>query len=203
MFNFAYKDWTAVHKKIWADILLKNNLLEIRDKTVVEVGCFEGRSTVWFSDILMNTPNSKYICIDSWQGGEEFERLNLNYDMDLVFKNFENNIKQLPCYENITVMRGLSEKCLSYLFSSLFKQVDFIYLDGSHTQKDTLVDLILSLILIKKDGLILIDDYKNNMATNDLYLRPTRAVDFVLDSFKKDVSFYKTEENQMVIKKLN
>ena len=87
MFNFAYKDWTAVHKKIWADILLKNNLLEIRDKTVVEVGCFEGRSTVWFSDILMNTPNSKYICIDSWQDGKEFERLNLNYDMDLVFKN--------------------------------------------------------------------------------------------------------------------
>jgi predicted O-methyltransferase YrrM len=74
-------------------------------------------------------------------------------------------------------------------------------LDGSHTQRDTLVDLVLSLTLIKQGGLILIDDYRNNMSTKDLSLRPTKAVNFVIQSFENEVSSFKTPEGQMVIKK--
>lgn len=201
MFNFAYKDWTAVHKKIWYDLLKDNNLLEIRDKNVIEVGCFEGRSTVWFSELLINTPTSRYFCIDTWKGGEEIERLKLDFDMNTVLKNFNHNIKQLSCYDQISVFRGTSESCLSSLLSVLYKKIDFIYLDGSHTQRDTIVDLVLSLMLIKDGGLILIDDYNNNMATNDLLLRPTKAVDFIIKSFKNEISFFETDEGQMVIRK--
>jgi predicted O-methyltransferase YrrM len=201
MFNFAYKDWTAVHKKIWYDLLKDNNLFDIRDKNIIEVGCFEGRSTVWFSELLINTPNSRYFCIDTWKGGEEVKRLNLDFDMNLVYENFQNNIKHLSCFDQITVFRGNSESCLSSIASVLYKKIDFIYLDGSHTQRDTLVDLVLSLTLIKQGGLILIDDYRNNMSTKDLSLRPTKAVNFVIQSFENEVSSFKTPEGQMVIKK--
>jgi hypothetical protein len=50
-------------------------------------------------------------------------------------------------------------------------------------------------------GLILIDDYSNNMATNNLYLRPAKAVDFIIDTFKNEITSFETSEGQMVIKK--
>jgi predicted O-methyltransferase YrrM len=202
MFKFEYKDWTAVHKNIWSDLLKSSNLLEERDKNIVEVGCFEGRSTVWFANKLINTPNSRYFCIDSWKGGEEIERLKLNYDMELVYSNFCENIKQLPCYPQITIIKSNSEKALVGL-PFLYRNVDFLYLDGSHTQRDTLVDLVHGLSLLKVGGILIVDDYSNNMATSDISLRATMSVDFVVSSFKSEITHYVTEEGQMVIKRVS
>jgi predicted O-methyltransferase YrrM len=201
MFNFKYKDWTAVHKEIWSDLLKNSKLLEERDKNIVEVGCFEGRSTVWFANKLINTPNSRYFCIDSWKGGEEIERLKLDYDMELVFSNFSENIKKLLCYPQISVIKSTSEKALVGL-PFLYRNVDFLYLDGSHTQRDTLVDLVHGLSLLKVGGILIVDDYSNNMATNDTSLRATMSVDFVVSTFKNEVVHFVTEEGQMVIKRV-
>jgi predicted O-methyltransferase YrrM len=202
MFKFEYKDWTKVHLEIWEDLLFKHGLFEEKDKIIVEVGCFEGRSTIWFNENLMNTENSKYYCIDNWQGGEEVNRLALPFDMKLVYENFCHNISQLKSRNQITYYVDNSEKILSQLSGSLFRQADFIYLDGSHTQRDTLVDLILCLTLLKKGGIILVDDYTNNMKTKNELLRPQAAVDFIVKSFGNEISFKETRESQAVLQRI-
>ncbi len=202
MFKFQYKDWTKVHHSIWEKILNNQKLLDDKEKIVIEVGCFEGRSTVWFAERLIKTPTSRYFCIDSWAGGEEIERMNLEFDMQLVYQNFKHNIDLLECKDQISVFRSKSEEALSNLLSVFYRKADFIYLDGSHTKRDTLVDLVLGLTLLKKDGILIVDDYRNNMGTEDMNLRPTEAVDFVLNSMKNELVYKETEESQMVIKRI-
>lgn len=202
MFKFKYKDWTQVHHSIWERLLSNHNLLEDREKIVIEVGCFEGRSTVWFADRLIKTPTSRYICIDSWAGGEEIDRLKLDFDMKLVYENFKHNIEFLSCKNQISVFKSNSEEALSNLLSVFYRKADFIYLDGSHTKRDTLVDMVLGLTLLKKNGILIVDDYKNNMGTEDMNLRPTEAADFILNTMKKELLYKETAEGQMVIKRI-
>jgi len=195
--KFDYPDWSMVHRSHWSSLLQK--LISPKQITIIEVGCFEGRSTVWFAEFLKNNSDSELLCIDTWEGGEEIARLNLKFDMNVIKENFSNNINQHPCKDQITVFEGSSELHLSNLLSAYYQTVDFIYLDGSHTQRDTLVDLTLSLLLIKKGGIIIVDDYLNNMATNSPLFRPKDAVDFVVKSFGNEVEFSITPERQAVI----
>ena len=194
---FDYPNWSNVHHKHWTDIFDKH-LDTTQPVQMVEVGCFEGRSTLWFANYLTNNDSSLY-CIDTWQGGEEIERVGLNFDMDKVWNNFKHNIAQHPFHEQIHVLPGRSQKMLIPLLTTLYSQIDFIYLDGSHTQRDTLVDLVFALSLVKVGGVIIVDDYLNNMSTNNKLLRPKGAVDFVVSSFGDSVSFSMTPETQAVI----
>jgi predicted O-methyltransferase YrrM len=198
MYRFDYPDWSSVHHTHWKTILDKHLDLE-SPLRMIEVGCFEGRSTMWFAGYLCHNPLSRLVCIDTWQGGEEIERLKLPFDMLKVFDNFCKNVINHDQSVKIFTHKGSSESHLSSLLYKGYQSYDFIYLDASHTRRDTLVDLTLSLLLVKKGGVIIIDDYNNNMATKDPALRPRTAVDFIVETFDSEVEFYKTPEQQAVI----
>lgn len=195
---FNYPNWSTIHHEHWSSIIEER--LNINDRLLsIEVGCFEGRSTLWFADNLLKHPQSILHCIDSWEGGEEVARVKLNFDMERVASNFLKNIQQHPRVDQISVMRTSSQKGLIDLAFMHSNEADFIYLDGSHTQKDTLIDLVLALNLIKVGGIIIVDDYLNNMSTNNKLLRPKEAVDFVVQTFDDAVDFFTTPEKQAVI----
>lgn len=166
---------------------------------MIEIGSFEGRSSVWFADQL--SPTGRLYCIDSWLGGEEISRTNLNFDMSRIRQNFIHNINIHPKTDRIRVHVSDSRIALSNLMSALHSNVDFIYVDGSHTQCDTLFDVVLSWQLLKKGGVMIVDDYLNEMATNDPLLRPKHAVDFVVKSLGNGVEFMVTKERQAVLRK--
>jgi predicted O-methyltransferase YrrM len=195
---FDYPDWSSIHHKHWKPILDEHLDLSL-PVTMIEVGCFEGRSTVWFAEYLNHHPDSRMFCIDTWLGGEEVERVKLMFDMPKVCNNFFHNVDQLDQKNKILKYIMQSERALATLFSKYYRGVDFIYLDGSHTQKDTLVDLTMSLSLLAQGGVIIVDDYLNNMATKNSLLRPKDAVDFVVKSFDNEIEFSITPEQQAVI----
>ncbi len=195
---FNYSDWSSIHHKYWKSLLDTHLDLDL-PITMIEVGCFEGRSTIWFASYLNHHPDSRMFCVDTWLGGEEVLRANLDFDMNRVRNNFFYNIGLLKEKEKIIKYIMQSERGLSSFFSRYYRGVDFIYLDGSHTQRDTLVDLTLSLSLLKKGGIIIVDDYNNNMSTNNPLLRPKDAVDFVVKSFDNEIEFSLTPEQQAVI----
>lgn len=195
--KFDYPNWSHCHHRYWVDIV-DAHLKPQEPIMAIEVGCFEGRSTIWFADHLLRAENSRMYCIDGWCGGEEIDRLKLGYDMEVVKANFLNNISEHPMNNKISVISDMSEKALSGLMS-MYREIDFIYLDGSHTQRDTLVDLIYCTSLIKKGGVIIVDDYLNKMATNNQMLRPKAAVDFIVKSMDDEFDFFTTPENQGVL----
>ena len=196
--KFDYPDWSTIHHKHW-DVIINNNIDVTKSLIVIEVGCFEGRSTIWFADKLLTNPYSHIYCIDTWEGGEEVKRVKLNFNMDQVKLNFIQNISLHPRSNQISLKQSTSLQGLIDLLPVHKNKVDFIYLDGSHTQKDTLMDLVLALNLIKVGGMIVVDDYMNNMRTGDVLLRPKHAVDFVVKTFNDEVNFFTTRQKQAVI----
>lgn len=127
---------------------------------VLEVGCYEGRSTVWWCD---EYPGSRVVAIDSFKGGEE--HIKSNVDMRGVMQRFYENIQ--PHRQDITVYESSSHGALAELVSSpnLLKDegIDFFdlaYIDGSHMADDTMLDAMLASKLIKPGGLIIFDDYR-------------------------------------------
>ena len=166
---------------------------------MVEIGSFEGRSTMWFAQWLKNHPSSHLYCIDTWEGGEDLLRAKPQIDYKEIESNFLYNISLLPTKNQITVIKGKSEEQLGALLGSYYRGVDFVYVDGSHTRRDTLVDVLLALSLVRKGGIVIVDDYLNMMATDDLMLRPKEAVDFIVKTFQREVKFMTTKNQQAVI----
>jgi len=113
----------------------------------LEIGSFEGRSAVWF---LTQFPNAALTCIDTFQGSEEHSDI----DMGDVETRFWNNLR--PFSERVTVLRGHSSVVMYGLNPASY---DCIYVDGSHTEADTLIDLVLAYGLLKPGGVLLVDDY--------------------------------------------
>ena len=200
-YQFDYPDWTRAHTTVW-NALLQVHITRSSDPiTSIEIGSFEGRSTVYFADHVLKHPQSTLYCIDNWQGGEEVERIKLNYDMAKVESNFDNNVAQHPCHAQIIKQKGTSQHWLAQHLAVRSGGVDFVYVDGSHTQRDTIVDVTMALLLARSGGVVIVDDYHNRMGTDDLMLRPKRAVDFLATTFEKEFVFYVTPSGQAVFVK--
>jgi predicted O-methyltransferase YrrM len=124
----------------------------LKDQTVeriLEIGSFEGRSAVWF---LESYPNAQMVCVDTFQGSPE--HVEANMDVSSLYERFSHNTQAHR--DRLTVKMGHSSKMLYGMEPESF---DLIYVDGSHTEADTLMDLILSMGLLKSGGTLLVDDY--------------------------------------------
>ena len=143
------QDWFSWAPPVWERLI---PMLPER-KRFLEIGSYEGRATTWIVENMMEDGGALY-CIDTWEGGEE----HVNGEMDGAYRRFMHNMeildKKFPNRE-VFVHRAKSTlglTCLHTLF-------DFIYIDGSHIAKDVLTDACMAWPLLKKDGIMVFDDY--------------------------------------------
>jgi predicted O-methyltransferase YrrM len=125
-------------------------------KNFLEIGAYEGRATTWIVENIMED-GGKIVCIDTWEGGEE----HVNGEMTGAHGRFIHNVELLMEKHPTRIINaymGTSIKHISWLIDNhdLF---DFIYIDGSHIAKDVLTDACMSWPLLKKDGIMVFDDY--------------------------------------------
>ena len=146
------KDWFSWAPPVWERLI---PMLPERKK-FLEIGAFEGRATTWIVENMMEN-GGKIVCIDTWEGGEE----HVNGEMDGAHQRFIHNIELLiekhPT-RIINAYMGTSVKYLSQLIDN-HDPFDFIYIDGSHIAKDVLTDACMAWPLLKKDGIMVFDDY--------------------------------------------
>jgi len=120
-------------------------------KSVIEIGVFEGETTVNLAAILTkHVSDLKYYAIDPFLASE-----NLTQDtVNKAKERFEKNIQSIAAVEfiNKTSFAGLVE-----LYNRGVK-VDLIYVDGSHFAKDVLADAVLGFELLNPNGVMLFDD---------------------------------------------
>lgn len=140
--SFNY-DWCSYHFPRWKKILGK-----YKPTNVLEIGSFEGRSSVFWASqpSVINVD-----CIDTWEGGEEHDRF---IDFKKIEETFDNNIQNY----NINKHKGLSREILLKLAHDN-KKFELIYIDGSHKKEDVMTDAVLSYQLCKKNSVIIFDDY--------------------------------------------
>lgn len=159
-------------------------------KNYLEIGSFEGRSTLFASHLF---PNAHITAIDTFMGATEHQ----HDDFSKVEKTFLNNTKTIS--DRLTVYKGTSTKILPLLNENL-EHYDVIFIDGSHYYRHVMQDSLMSWPLLKVGGYLIWDDY---LWWSKIYGRkfsPKSAIDHFLSIYKNDFEII-FSHSQVCIKK--
>jgi predicted O-methyltransferase YrrM len=120
---------------------------------ILEIGSYEGCSSCYFSDILLNNSKSKLICVDPFDIND-----NVTPVSEQTKTIFYSNINQSNNKEKITVYENFSDDFYNIYNGELF---DLIYIDGAHTHEQIKKDLDNCFKLLTECGIMWMDDYNN------------------------------------------
>ena len=154
---------------------------------VVEIGCFEGRSTLWFLERLLRHPDSCITCIDTFAGGAEHTQAKSAG----LHERFLANLTESGQAHKAEVLRTDSFAGLVRLLAS-GAPADLVYVDGSHEAPDVLADLVLAFRLLPPGGVILCDDYlwsREETARADVLGCPKLAIDAFTNIHRRRIEF--------------
>jgi len=122
---------------------------------VLEIGCYEGKSTCWISDHMLKHLGSRLDAIDTFQGSIEHE----GQDNDRLKNMYMYNVSLTRNPEKINSYIGDSRVILPILLKEQ-RKYDVIYVDGGHMQENVIIDGLCAYHLLKDDGVIIFDDYE-------------------------------------------
>lgn len=180
IFSKKFQFWINDHYKNFK--LLKNIFRNRKNLNFLEIGILEGRTTIWLLENILTNSTSFITCIEPKLLNKT--KHNLSYFKDKI------RIIEMPSF--------LSLVQLNYeIYFNKGKLFDFIYIDGDHNAPTVLLDLILSWKILKKNGILLLDDYE--MSTLDSYfykchkefqlpqirfIHPKLAIDYFLSLYR-------------------
>ncbi len=137
------QDWNQEFRK---------NTEGLKFNFALEIGCFEGLTTRYICDNLLN-PGGRVICIDPLE-----DQYTESEPMEDIFKGqYERFIRNTRGYP-VELIRSYSYK----VFEEPFRQYrfDFIYIDGDHSKDAVYFDGLNTWFVCSVGGIILFDDYK-------------------------------------------
>lgn len=142
-------------------------------KHILEIGTFAGTSAIKLVELIKN---ADITVIDMWEDYNEVggtigtvDKMKDNHIERIFYQNLEaSGLKHL-----FTIKKGNSfDVLLSLIKDNVF--FDVIYVDGSHTLLDSYVDIMLSFELLRKGGVLIIDDVPFN--SGDILNSPLEGV---------------------------
>ena len=138
------QDWFSHNSFDWKTILkdFKN-----KEFDYLEIGSFEGNSAMF---ILENFLHAKISCVDPWS---QFTKGHENLSIKEIEENFDNNLKD---YQGRFIK---FKKESNQFFLDNTKEFDLIYVDGLHHAKNVFEDCSEAWNILKKEGVMIIDDY--------------------------------------------
>jgi predicted O-methyltransferase YrrM len=184
-------DWFGDNGKRWIKWLDK--FKGKPNLNFLEIGCFEGRATVWLLEHILTDESSEITVIDTFNGSQEHEKRML--DLKDMYKNFVSNVE--PWMGRVIVRVGMSQLHLRGMATNFY---DFVYIDGSHEAPDVMEDTILSWRLLRNGGILIWDDYSWGKEY-ELLKRPRIAIDSFLEIYKGQYKVI-AKERQVCIEKI-
>jgi predicted O-methyltransferase YrrM len=149
---------------------------------MLEIGAYEGRSTVWFLEDILTGEGSHLTTVDTWEGSAE----NDAGEMNAVRERFCRNTDEFVASGRLTVVVGRSQPFLASHIArgetAPGQGYHIIYVDGSHAAPDVLSDMVLSWALLEPGGVMVCDDYVWAGMTTEQE-RPRFAIDSFLACF--------------------
>jgi hypothetical protein len=175
--TFTGNDWVTNKLRRWVPAL---EPLREKAASILEIGSYEGRSAMFF---LHHMPNATITCIDPFLSGRE--------------PTFDANLAQFA--GRVTKLREYSLPALMKLRMEA-KEFDVIYIDGSHEREAVMLDNALSWGALKKDGILIWDDYGTYKDGSDSWERPTDAIDGFLRAVQGEYEEL-SRTKQLIVKK--
>ena len=148
-YKFELMDAFSPNINMWSKFFLLNDLYAKKIK-YLEIGVFEGRSSVY---VLENLQNAICYFVDPLQPYDEMTDSTGQDDFNKIYDNFTANIK--PFDSRATLYRKTSDS----FFLNNTDKFDLIYIDGSHFGDDVYKDAINAFDSLNKKGFIIFDDF--------------------------------------------
>jgi predicted O-methyltransferase YrrM len=184
-------DWFSYNIQIWTHYL--NEFKNKSNLHFLEIGSFQGRSTVWLLENILTDDTSAITCIDTFEGSIE-HTIHFQNDIKNLFDIFSHNISKFK--NKVNIIKDKSQDALK----KINEQYDFIYIDGDHKASSVIEDAILSFPLLKKGGIMIFDDYLW-FQMKKFIDNPKVAIDAFLEIYADKITIlYKN--HQVIIEKL-
>ena len=165
-------NWTKGLTEGWAAVLAP---LSGRGARLLEIGSWEGRSALFFLNVL---PDCRLTCIDTFGGGREHrESAEWRAELPEIERRFDSNLAAFS--DRLRKVVSASVPALHALGEEQAR-FEMVYVDGSHERDDVLVDALLAWKLLAPGGLLIFDDYGFAKGKLPEALRPAAAVDAFL-----------------------
>jgi len=179
-------DWFSMCIPVWQELF--SQLPDV--VKILEIGSFEGRSTVWLIENGFKAgAKADIYCVDTWQGGVEHQ----GADMAAIEQRFLRNVEiaraRSAAAVTVHVRKGPSAAVLAGLAAEGHaSSFDAVYVDGSHQCPDVLHDLVLAFQLCRVGGVIICDDYdwsQEPPGSEDLLNQPKLAIDSFVNCYRR------------------
>ena len=158
----------------------------------LEIGTFYGANLLSVADSYALHKYSVLHCIDPWEDYQEYPEY--KGQQNNIYNTFLQNIEESNKKDKIVIHRGYSHQLLQTFEDDMF---DIIYIDGNHEPEYVLEDAVLSFRKLKKDGIMIFDDY--GWGGPDL---TKRGIDGFLSVYHKHITLLGIKEMQVFIKKI-
>ena len=163
-------------------------------RLIVEIGVYEGASTCWWSDNLMDHPESRLISIDPFTGNEEYQREREKFPtLDSIEYIARSNAAKSKNAGKIDIRRGCSWDLFPSIAAEFNGKIDILYIDGEHTSNAVCRDISLYAPLLRSGGALILDDYGHEDVQ--------RGVDSALTAFGEISTAFKTNWQLWCVKK--
>lgn len=143
-----------------------------RPVDVLEIGSWEGRSTVF---LLGYFANGKVTAVDTWEGGDEHDEFD---ELSSLEQRFDANVARHA--ERVIKKKGQSSLTLAQMAVAQRECFDLVFIDGSHYADDVMIDAVLAWRLLRKDGIMIFDDYLWRIDRYGWKKNPAKAVNLFL-----------------------
>jgi predicted O-methyltransferase YrrM len=188
------KNFVGTQYRIASNWFSKMNVNEYRDKPInyLEIGAFYGANILSVAESYGAHPESKMYCVDPWEDYAEYPEY--KNQQASIYDTFVGNVERSGNKDKIVVKRGYSNMEIPKLPDDFF---DIIYIDGNHEPEYVLEDAVLSFRKLKKNGILIFDDY--GWGGPDL---TTRGIDAFVSGYHKRIANLGLWDNQVYVKKL-
>lgn len=158
----------------------------------LEIGTFYGANLLSVADLYGSHLDSKLYCIDPWEDYEDYPEY--KNQQQSIYSTFLDNIENSGSKDKIIINRGYSNIEIPKFEEDFF---DIIYIDGNHEPEYVLEDAVLSFRKLKKNGIMIFDDY--GWGGEDL---TKKGIDAFLNGYHKRIKVLGLKNTQVFITKI-
>lgn len=157
----------------------------------LEIGAFHGANLISVANTYCLHSESKLYCIDPWEDYIDYPEY--KNEQESIYSSFIQNIEKSGVKDKIIIHRGYSNIEIPKFQDEFF---DIIYIDGNHEPEYVLEDAVLSFRKLKKNGIMIFDDY--GWGGPDL---TKKGIDGFLAGYHKRITYLGLRDSQVFVKK--
>lgn len=127
-----------------------------KENKILEIGCFEGLSSVFLADNFINHSNSSLTCVDPYTIINNDDHGQFFINNHVAEDNFDFNVSVCKNSDKIIIHKTTSD----LFFEKNNKTYNFIYIDGCHETDFIERDMENAFRVLESNGVMWMDDYE-------------------------------------------